>query len=233
MRLSGTEGRQALQQARLLASTGHIPEAIAAYEKLFEGVIPQNDIGVEYWTLLAKLPARHKEAIAHLSAQNAKEPGNIDLQRHLADLLFADSRDKEGYAVLEQMAKSNAGRSVAADIWYQRIQSIPVSPQSVAALQRFLAVFSSGESVYKAKGIFARQQARLAEPGFSARARGIADVVAGHGATAIAPLQQAICEGQRDGETLGGAGSGLLTAGESCTGGGTAGKSHCHGSTER
>ena len=37
MLLSTPDGRQALQQARLLATTGHTQEAIAAYDKLFDG----------------------------------------------------------------------------------------------------------------------------------------------------------------------------------------------------
>jgi hypothetical protein len=37
MALSTPEGRQALQEARLQAATGHPQEAVAAYEKMFNG----------------------------------------------------------------------------------------------------------------------------------------------------------------------------------------------------
>ena len=40
MLLSTPDGRQQLQQARLLATTGHTQEAIAAYDKLFDGNPP-------------------------------------------------------------------------------------------------------------------------------------------------------------------------------------------------
>src|SRR5690606_37315653 len=43
MLLSTPEGRQDLQQARLLATTGHTQEAIAAYDKIFAGD-PPNDV---------------------------------------------------------------------------------------------------------------------------------------------------------------------------------------------
>ena len=50
MLLSTPEGRQALQQARLLATTGHAEEAVAGYDKLFNGTLPEGDMAVEYWS---------------------------------------------------------------------------------------------------------------------------------------------------------------------------------------
>lgn len=47
MLLSTPDGRQALQQARLQATTGHAEEAVASYNKLFNGAPPEGDIGVE------------------------------------------------------------------------------------------------------------------------------------------------------------------------------------------
>ena len=49
MLLSTPDGRQALQQARLQATTGHAEEAVASYNKLFNGAPPEGDIAVEYW----------------------------------------------------------------------------------------------------------------------------------------------------------------------------------------
>lgn len=49
---------RALQQARLLATTRHTGEAIAAYDKLFDGKPPSGDIATEYWNVVAKEPAR-------------------------------------------------------------------------------------------------------------------------------------------------------------------------------
>ncbi len=44
MLLSTPDGRQALQQARLQATTGHAEEAVASYNKLFNGAPPEGDI---------------------------------------------------------------------------------------------------------------------------------------------------------------------------------------------
>ena len=88
MLLSTPDGRQALQQARLQATTGHAEEAVASYNKLFNGAPPEGDIAVEYWSTVAKIPARRGEAINQLKRINADTPGNTGLQNNLALLLL-------------------------------------------------------------------------------------------------------------------------------------------------
>lgn len=158
MLLSTADGRQALQQARLQATTGHAEEAVAGYNKLFNGALPEGDIAVEYWSTVAKIPARRGEAINQLKRINADTPGNTGLQNNLALLLFSSDRRDEGFAVLEQMAKSNAGREGAAKIWYAQIKDMPVSDASVQALKKYLSIFSDGDSVALAQSQLAEQQ---------------------------------------------------------------------------
>ena len=105
MLLSTPDGRQALQQARLQATTGHAEEAVASYNKLFNGAPPEGDIGVEYWSTVAKIPARRGEAINQLKRINADTPGNTGLQNNLALLLF--SSDRRGEAI-NQLKRINA-----------------------------------------------------------------------------------------------------------------------------
>ena len=171
MHLSSGDGRQALQQARLQVTTGHIPEGIAQYDKLFNGAPPEGDLAIEYWTAVARLPARHNEAVNKLIAINAKTPGNTQLQTTLAKMLFADNRSGEAYAILEQMSRSNAGRGTAADIWYDQVKNEPVSPTSVKDLQRFLGIFTTGELADEARSQLADQQKQLADPMFLAKAK--------------------------------------------------------------
>ena len=201
--LSTPEGRQALQEARLQATTGHTPEAIAAYDKLFKGNPPAGDIATEYWVVVAKVPARRDEAISHLKRLNAGSPGNGQLQNALAGLLFASGRSDEGYAILQQMAKSGTSRDAAAAIWYQQIKDMPTSDASVQALQRYLAEFSEGDSVEQAREQLVAQQKQLADPAFRARSRGLAAVDAGQGGQAISELQQAVNADTQDGEATG------------------------------
>ena len=214
MTLATAEGRQALQQARLLATTGHPQEAAAAYEKMFNGSPPEGDLAAEYWQQVAKLPARHNEAVTQLKKLNARTPGNVPLQDSLARLLLADGRDDEAYAVLEQMARSNAGRDAAATMWYQHIQSMPTSDASVAALQRFLGVFSVGDSVVAARTQLEAQQKQLADPVFRARAQGLAAVSAGQGGNAVGALERAVSQNPQDSEALGALGQAYSQRGD-------------------
>ncbi len=203
MMLSTPEGRQQLQQARLQATTGHTTEAIAAYQKLFNGNPPAGTLAVEYWTLMAKDPARRAQAIDQLKTLNATNPGNVELQSNLARLMFANGRSSEGFDVLEQMAKSNNGRKDAANIWYDQIRNLPVSDASVAALQRFLGTFSEGETVDTARAALAEQQKQLSDPAFKARSQGMADVGSGSGGKAIPQLQEALASNHNDSEAVG------------------------------
>ncbi|WP_439952855.1 tetratricopeptide repeat protein, partial [Escherichia coli] len=91
-----------------------------------------------------KEPARRNLAINQLKKINASSPGNVPLKSSLAQLLFQSGRRDEGFAVLQEMAKSNNGRSQASDMWYQQIKDQPASSASVTALQQYLSVFSDG-----------------------------------------------------------------------------------------
>lgn len=71
MNLNTGDGRQELQQARLLGVSGRVEEGVAAFEKLFGGVPPDQTLAIEYWALVARLPARHKEAVAQLKKLDA------------------------------------------------------------------------------------------------------------------------------------------------------------------
>ncbi|MDF2779178.1 MAG: cellulose biosynthesis protein BcsC [Enterobacteriaceae bacterium] len=214
MTLSTAQGRQGLQEARLLATTGHTAEAIAAYDKLLQGNPPESDLAAEYWTLVAKVPERRSQAITQLKSANDRYPGNPQLQNSLAQLLFASGRSDEGYTVLRQMAKSGTTREAAAAIWYQQIQNMPVSDASVQALQQFLNQFSDGDTVETARATLAKQQQQLADPAFRARSRGLAAVDAGQGGQAIASLQQALNADQNDGETTGALGQAYSQKGD-------------------
>ncbi|ADO46491.1 cellulose synthase complex outer membrane protein BcsC [[Enterobacter] lignolyticus] len=214
MQLSTEDGRQALQQARLQVAAGHVPEGVALYDKIFAGQPPDGDLAVEYWSAVARLPARHNDAINQLKKINVRMPGNTQLQATLAKMLFADNRRDEGFAVLEQMSRSGGGRNTAADIWYDQIKNQPVSQASVQSLQRFLTVFTEGEVSNEARGLLASQQKQLADPGFRAKAEGLAAVDAGQGGKAVSELQQAVNSNHNDSEAVGALGQAYSQRGD-------------------
>ncbi|WP_220710798.1 cellulose synthase complex outer membrane protein BcsC [Enterobacter cancerogenus] len=212
--LSTPDGRQALQQARLLASTGHTQEAIAAYDKLFSGNPPGAELASEYWNVVAKDPARRNAAINQLKKINTDNPGNTQLQATLAQLLFQTERRDEGFAVLQEMAKSNSGRGQASDMWYEQIKDRPTSEASVSELQKYLSVFSDGDSVTAARSQLEAQQKQLADPTFRAKAEGLAAVDAGQGSKAVAELQKAVSANHTDSEAIGALGQAYSQKGD-------------------
>jgi thioredoxin-like negative regulator of GroEL len=64
------------------------------------------DLATEYWNVVAKDPARRTSAINQLKKINASNPGNTQLQATLAQLMFQNGRRDEGFAVLQEMAKT-------------------------------------------------------------------------------------------------------------------------------
>lgn len=212
--LNSAEGRQALQQARLLATTGHADEAIAAYEKAFNGPPPDGDYAVEYWTTALKIPARHNDALTRLQALNARTPGNTVLQSTIARSLLADNRRDEAFTVLEQMAKSAKGRNEAGDIWYDAIKDQSPSQASVQSLQRFLMIFTSGELADNARGQLADQQQKLSDPAVRAKSEGEAAIAAGKGAAAIPELQRVVSANNKDADAIGALGEAYSQKGD-------------------
>lgn len=203
MMLTSADGRQQLQEARLLAASGHTEQAIAAYEKMFGGNPPEGDLEIEYWMLMAKRPGGANQAIDKLKALDAAAPGNAELRGNLARLMFANDRSAEAYQMLEKMSKSNSSRGDAVVQWYGQIKNLPAGPESVAALQRFLTVFTEGDTVASAREQLAQQQKQLADPAFRARAKGLEDVSGGRGNQAIPQLKEALNAKQNDSEVVG------------------------------
>ncbi len=214
MKISTGSGRQALQQARLLGVAGKVDEAVAAYEKLFGGVPTDTEAAIEYWTLVARLPARHSEGVSQLKKLNATTPDNVTLLTSLAKLMFSDNKPQEGFAYLEQMARSASGRGIAADMWLGEIKSMPVSRGSVQALQRFLLQFPAGSAAANARVLLAQQQTQLQDPAFLTKSEGLAAVKSGNAAQAVADLQQAVRADARDSDAVGALGAAYSQRGD-------------------
>ncbi|HAB75375.1 MAG TPA: cellulose biosynthesis protein BcsC, partial [Pantoea sp.] len=86
--LISSEGRQKLQEARLLATSGRLAEAKSAYDALFNGVFPDANIALEYWRLLARIPGQDGVAYQQLQALEQRYPGNIGVELQLARMAF-------------------------------------------------------------------------------------------------------------------------------------------------
>ncbi|WP_440525643.1 tetratricopeptide repeat protein, partial [Serratia nevei] len=213
MLLTQPETRQKLQQARLMATAGRLPEAKAQYDALFHGEPPTLDLAVEYWRLVARLPGQEAKALKQLQALDQQYSGNVALRMSLARMLFSQNQDAQAYELLQKIAADPAGRGDAADLWLDKVKAMPVSAQSVAALNRFLGVFDTGDQATSAREELARQQKLLADPAYQARVRGLAQVDKGGSRAAIPELQKALAATPNDAEVLGALGQAYSRAG--------------------
>lgn len=201
--LAQSAGREKLQQARLLATSGQVEKAKEIYDQLFDGRPSSFGLGVEYWQLVARLPKQMPLAIKKLQALNQEYPGSSSLRLSLARLLFDEKRDQEAYALLEEAAKDRQGRNVVADLWLTRLKDMSVDNASVAAWQKFIRVFGDDPQTIEAKGELEQQQKLLADPAYQARLRGLARIKRGQSTSAMSDLNRALKENPNDPELIG------------------------------
>lgn len=209
------DARQQLQQARLLSTAGRYAEAKAQYDALFHGNPPTLDFAVEYWRLVSRLPNQEPVAIKQLEALDQRYPNNVPLRMVLSRLLFSQDRSEQAYPLLKQLSTDPVGRSQAASLWLEIIGRMPVTSQSVAELNRFLAVFDDGEQSETARKELSRQQGMLADPAYQARLHSLAQVRSGGSdSTTLGELNQALTATPNDPELIGAIGLVYLRAGD-------------------
>ncbi|MDR0807183.1 MAG: cellulose biosynthesis protein BcsC [Enterobacteriaceae bacterium] len=167
--LAEPDGQAKLQQARLLATGGQLEQAKAAYDELFAGKIPTLDLAIEYWQLVVRIPSQHENALKQMEALLPRYPLSGDLAVAIATQLFADGKEAQAYQILQKMAGNPSGASAAADLWYSKLQDMPVSAQSVAKLQQFVSIFEDLPQAQDAKQELIRQQTLLQDPAYRAK----------------------------------------------------------------
>ncbi|KAA9000774.1 cellulose biosynthesis protein BcsC [Affinibrenneria salicis] len=212
LRLTTDEGRQQWQQARLLAATGRLPQARAAYDRLFQGVFPSADTAFEYWRLVARIDDRQPAALRALQALDEEYPGSERIRLQIVRMLLAREQLPQALPYLRALANGSRGREDAAAFWLNHIKAQPVSHAGVAQLRQYLALFATADEQRGGQQELARQQALLADPEFRQRAASLARVAHGEGATAIPALRAALRANPNDAELLGSLGLALSRA---------------------
>lgn len=203
MLLIAPEGRQKLQQARLLAASGRAEDAVSAYRTLFGGTFPSDALALEYWLVVSRTKGGTKVAIEHLEAMLLSSPDKDDVRLALARLLFSVGRDSDAFAVLERASGMVQARSDAADLWFSRIRLMEVSDKSIEALKHFLQVFKVGSSVIDARALLVSEEKQWSQPAFRAKAMGVQHLMKNELALAMQELQRAVAQSPNDGEAVG------------------------------
>lgn len=202
-----------LQQARLLAVTGRNEEALAVYEQLFAGEPPSLELALDYWRVRGNLPGQRPEAIRQLQRLDQQYPGSAGLRQTLAGWLFAEKRDREALALLDQLARDPGARDAAAQREFDYLSGQAVSATSAAAWQAFLQRYPASPLLAQASETLQQQRKLLADPAWQAGERGKALLDKGRNAEAETQLRRALRQYPGDASLHGALGYALMRQG--------------------
>ncbi|MHB2048674.1 cellulose synthase complex outer membrane protein BcsC [Pseudomonas hunanensis] len=202
-----------LQQARLLAVTGRNEEALAVYEQLFAGEPPSLELALDYWRVRGNLPGQRPEAIRQLQRLDQQYPGSAGLRQTLAGWLFAEKRDREALALLDQLARDPGARDAAAQREFDYLSGQAVSATSAAAWQAFLQRYPASPLLAQASETLQQQRKLLADPAWQAGQRGKALLDKGRNVEAETQLRRALRQYPGDASLQGALGYALMRQG--------------------
>lgn len=211
--LQQPETARRLQQARLLAVTGRNQEALAVYEQLFAGEPPSLELALDYWRVRGNLPGQRPEAIRQLQQLDQQYPGSAGLRQTLAGWLFAEKRDREALALLDQLARDPGARDAAAQREFDYLSGQAVSSTSAAAWQAFLKRYPASPLLAQASANLQQQRTLLADPSWQAGQRGKALLDKGRNAEAEVQLRRALRRYPDDASLHGALGYALMRQG--------------------
>ncbi|WEK28051.1 MAG: cellulose synthase complex outer membrane protein BcsC [Candidatus Pseudomonas phytovorans] len=204
---------QRLQQARLLAVTGRNQEALAVYEQLFAGEPPSLELALDYWRVRGNLPGQRPEAIRQLQRLDQQYPGSAGLRQTLAGWLFAEKRDREALALLDQLSRDPGARDAAAQREFDYLSGQAVSSASAAAWQAFVQRYPASPLLAQASANLQQQRTLLADPAWQAGQRGKALLDKGRNGDAEAQLRRALRQYPEDASLHGALGYALMRQG--------------------
>ena len=204
--LQEPDKRQALQQARLLASAGRVDEAVAAYDAVLGGVYPTLDLAIEYWRLYSRKPDGNGPALKALLELDKDYPRNTPLRQTLVNLLLAEDREEEALKILHALAEEPLARNAAAQRELEFLSGEPATDETGRRWKDFLAIYE-GTPVYStALELQAQLQRLLDDPAWQAGRQGLALLEQDKNTQAEPLLKRALQAYPHDAELLGGLG---------------------------
>ena len=130
-----------LAEARRLAQEGHNPEAVARYQRLFQGSTPPASLAVEYYETLSGTEGGWNAARDGLARVATAEPRDMRAQLAYAQLLtYREQSRMEGVQRLAVLAHTPETAAATAKAWRQALEWLPIDPASIPAYQSWLVV---------------------------------------------------------------------------------------------
>lgn len=198
---AGKVGPNELNEARKLAQSGQLTEAIQKYQQTFHGPPPPS-FGVEYYTTLAGTPGGWEEAKDGLTKLSQTSPNDKSIQLALAQVLInRETTRPDGIAMLTKLSKDPTVGADAVKSWRQAL----LWGATREYYGQYLAQFPNDQEVRQRANDIATQSGGAQGQG-QAQSKGYVDLQ--HGKTAVAEKEFAadLKSNPSDAQALGGMG---------------------------
>ena len=197
----------ALAAARSLAQQGQASDAATAYQVIFHGTEPPENLAVEYYQVLAATPSGWQAARDGLGRHLQVDPQNSRGQLALAELLtYREPTRADGIGRLQALAADPATAVAATRDWRQALQWLAPTQASLPAYAAYLALHPD-DSVINARLAQARTPSAMPlDPGANSRGGGYAALAANRLDEADQSFTTAIQRDGNDADALGGLG---------------------------
>ena len=130
----------ALAEARHLAQEGRNADAVARYQRLFQGALPPASLAVEYYETLSATEGGWDAARAGLAQAIIASPHDTRAQLAYAQLLtYREKTRMEGVQRLTVLAHTPETAAAAAKAWRQALEWMPIDTSSIPAYEAWLA----------------------------------------------------------------------------------------------
>jgi tetratricopeptide (TPR) repeat protein len=196
-----------LAEARHLAQEGHNADAVARYQRLFQGSTPPAALAVEYYGTLSGTEGGWDAARAGLAQVAAAAPRDLRAQLAYAQLLtYREPTRMEGAQRLAVLAHAPETSAAAAKAWRQALEWMPIDTASIPAYQSWLADHANDSGI-SGRLEQARNPPRApVDEAALKRATGFTALNAGRVQDAESAFQAVLVQSPQDPDALGGLG---------------------------
>lgn len=168
-----TDTRRQYEQAKLLARTGKIAEAISVYGAIFSAGFPSIFYELEYYKLLSRDDAHYDKAIVGITRLTQRYPGAGDFELQKARIILRKTpQSKAAINVLKRYAKTPRYQAEVEVLWLSTLASLPLEKRTQKQYQEFLTLYPKsmqGQLQYEAfLKDYAAYKKLLKNPGYQA-----------------------------------------------------------------
>ena len=196
-----------LAEARHLAQEGRNAEAVARYQRLFQGGAPPASLAAEYYETLSATEGGWDAARAGLAQTVIVTPKDLRAQLAYAQVLtYREQTRMEGVRRLKILAHTPETATAAAKAWRQALEWLPVDTASIPAYEAWLADHPNDSDISGRLEQARNPPHALIDEAALKRSAGFAALNAGRIQDAETAFQAVLAQTPQDPDALGGLG---------------------------